>query len=162
TALLLMVLLIPCLLARAEDLPRGGVIHRLDYVHFDAVSQTVEWGVSAGTLNGDGRFVPSDEDPATYSIKVGSGLMSHGGESERLSQTDTVRASQIFAVLSQMMRAYTDEWGDTSDPNDPNVQNSDGNDSDDSNDTPLVSIAAHCGAASLSATVAASQSVSTP
>ena len=140
-ALLPIILLSAALVVRAEDLQNKGSIRRLDYVHFDAVTQTVEWSVSEGTLDADGRFVPNEETPATYSIKVGSGLIKHDGEAERLSETDTVRASQMFAVLSQMMRTYTDEWGES---NDPDVQNSDGDDLDDNDDAPLRSIAAHC------------------
>jgi len=135
-----------CNASFAQEIPATASIHRLDYVHFDAVKQTVEWGVSEGSLNDDGAFVPSsDTAPAIYSIKFGSGVMSHDGEEGRLSRNDTVLASQVFAALSQMVRVYTDEWGESFEPStDPGIQNSQGDDSDDDNTTALRSIALHC------------------
>src|ERR1700732_2897835 len=82
----------------AQDAPAARTVYRLDYVHFDALTQTAEWGVSEGTMNDAGTFVPSGDTPSTYSMKVGSGVVLHDGEVSRLSRNDSVLASQVFAA----------------------------------------------------------------
>ena len=139
--LLLLSTLLSVNISFAQEAPAGPIVHRLDYVHFDALTQTAEWAVSEGTMNDAGTFVPSGDTPSTYSMKVGSGGVLHDGEVSRLSRNDSMLSSQVFAALSQMMRVYTDAWGAE---DDPDVQNSQGDDAENDNPVTLYYIASHC------------------
>jgi hypothetical protein len=114
------------LLGRAEDAEHKPRIHRLDYIHYDPVTQSVEWGVSAGTIDEAGEFMPTGTSIATYSMNLQTGTMTHNGENSALSPHDADVASRVFDALSGLMQVYTEGWDD------PKVQDSQGSDNDGS------------------------------
>ena len=135
------VLLGTTLMVRAEDMHSPQSVHRLEYVHFDSVAQTVEWGVSEGSFNDAGVYVPNDSPLATYSMNLATGVMTHAGEDGQLSHTDAVDAFRVFQALSQMMRGYTDHWNE---PDAPVVQNYQGDDSEQEDEPRLLYINSPC------------------
>lgn len=97
-------------LARAEDPQPPPRVHRLDYVHYDTVQHSVEWGVSEGTIAESGDFAPSHGGSATYSINLETGVMTHDGEDGVLSPGETYDAFRVFRALSNMIAIYTENW----------------------------------------------------
>jgi hypothetical protein len=96
------------LLGRAQDAEHKPLIHRLDYIHYDPVTQSVEWRVSAGTIDEAGEFMPTEMPVATYSMNLQTGIMNHNGENSALTPHDTHLASRVFDGLSELMQVYTD------------------------------------------------------
>jgi len=120
------------LLAGAADVQPQPTVHRLEYIHYNTVAHSVEWGVSEGTMNDAGDFLPSETPVATYSMNLQSGIMTHDGEISRLSPRDDYDAFRAFQALSMLMQVYTQSWDSPGVPNvqqgsgDPDVQDSSG------------------------------------
>ena len=106
----LMILLGSSIAARADDSVWAQKIHRLEYIHFNPVNHTVEWGISGGALNDAGEFVPGDSGISSYTINLTSGMMTHNGEDGVLSPRATVTVLRAFGGLSQLMQGYTENW----------------------------------------------------
>ena len=130
------ILLSTLLIVQAEDLRPARGIHRLEYVHFDAETQTVKWEVSEGTIDDAGKFVRNDDSLTTYSINLETGVMTRDGEDGQLSPGDANGAARAFRALALLMQDYTDHWDK---PNDPDAQNSQ-QDNDDPEDGSAESI----------------------
>jgi len=96
-------------LARADE-AGGPIVRRLDYVRFDTTTQSVEWGVTEGTINRVGEFIPSEDATSTYSMQLETGKMTHEGQDGLLSSSDANDASRAFRALSRLMAIYTDKW----------------------------------------------------
>lgn len=109
-ALLPIVFSTAMLLGQAEDLAPQRRLLRLEYIHFDSANQSVEWGVSAGTINEEGEFVPNQNDLATYLINLQTGQMQHAGQDVQMSRRDSVDAARVFDALALLMQSYTDRW----------------------------------------------------
>jgi hypothetical protein len=109
-AVSLMILLGSSIAARADDSVWTQKIHRLEYIHFNPVNHTVEWGISGGAINDAGEFVPGDSGVSTYTIDLTSGTMTHNGEDGVLSPRATVNVLRMFGGLSQLMQGYTENW----------------------------------------------------
>jgi hypothetical protein len=109
-AALFVILLGSSFAARADDAVWAQKIHRLEYIHFNPVDHTVEWGISGGSINDAGEFVPSDAGISTYTINLSNGMMTHNGEDGVLSPDTTVNVLRAFGGLSQLMQGYTENW----------------------------------------------------
>lgn len=109
-AVSLTILLGSSIAARADDAAWTQKIHRLDYIHFNPVEHTVEWGISSGALNDAGEFVPGDSEVSSYTINLTSGMMTHNGEDGVLSPRAMMMALRELGGLSQLMQGYTENW----------------------------------------------------
>jgi hypothetical protein len=109
-AVSLMILLGSSIAARADDSVWAQKIHRLEYIHFNPVNHTVEWGISGGAINDAGEFVPGDSRISSYTINLTSGMMTHNGEDGVLSPRAIVNVLREFGGLSQLMQGYTENW----------------------------------------------------
>lgn len=106
--LALLIFAIPFLACADEG--GGPTVRRLDYVRFDTTTQSVEWGVTEGTVNGAGEFIPYKDATTKYSMQLETGKITHDGQDELLSSSDANDASRAFQALSRLMAIYTDKW----------------------------------------------------
>src|SRR5258708_36543573 len=109
-AILFTIVLGSSIAARADDAVWAQKIHRLEYIHFNPVDHTVEWGISGGAINDAGDYIPSDSGVSTFTINLTSGLMTHNGDDGVLSPRAIVSVIREFGGLSQLMQGYTENW----------------------------------------------------
>lgn len=87
----------------------------MEFIHFDTATQSVEWGVSQGTVNEEGEFVAGQNAITTYSINLQTGEMKHDGQSVQMRLNDSENASRVFEALALLMQSYTDRWDGSGD-----------------------------------------------
>ena|SRR5579884_419309 len=97
--------------ARAQDTDSSPGVRRLDYIHFDTVNQSIQWGVTEGSLDDNGDFVPSGT--STYSIDIKTGEMGRDGSDAPMSPAQADDATRVFHALAQLMQTYTDRFSRT-------------------------------------------------
>jgi hypothetical protein len=99
---------------QAEDLKPPPEVRRLEYIHYRVGGHMVNWGVSTGTVNDNGDYVPTGDPLESYSLDLETGDMTRDGE-HAMSTDDADSATLVFQGLSRLLATYTDGMDATTD-----------------------------------------------
>ncbi|HET8547233.1 MAG TPA: hypothetical protein VFL57_04480 [Bryobacteraceae bacterium] len=85
------------------------IVLHLESITWNPTQHRLTWTVAKGTLDGDGKFQPSNPG-VTYEIDMDAAVMTLNGEGRRFSRAEAIRMRPLMDILARYAAESTVWW----------------------------------------------------